>query len=263
MSTMVWDFQGKRVLVTGGASGIGFAIARAFCDAGATVVLLGSNSATLDGAVANLKSGHAGEIYSFVCDLAAVDQIVHTAGEISFALGGIDILINNAGVGGSGPLTELTDAEVDLQLNVNLRATIILTRELIRGMLDRGAGVVVNIASQAAKRGFPGITHYTASKAGVLGFTTSLAVEVAPAVRVNAICPGTVMTPMMQANIDKTSRTKNISRDEAIAEWSEGIPMGRMQQPEDVANAALFLSSDLASEITGEALNVSGGQTTT
>jgi NAD(P)-dependent dehydrogenase (short-subunit alcohol dehydrogenase family) len=177
-------------------------------------------------------------------------------------MGGVDILINNAGVGGSRSLVELSDEELDLHLNVNLRATILLTRELLRGMLEQGEGVIINISSQAGKRGFPGITHYSASKAGVIGFTRSLAVEAAPRIRVNAVCPGMVLTPMMQNNIQQTSDQNNISLDDARAEWSSGIPMGRMQQPLDVANAVLFLASDAAREITGEALNVSGGQTT-
>jgi NAD(P)-dependent dehydrogenase (short-subunit alcohol dehydrogenase family) len=177
-------------------------------------------------------------------------------------LGRVDILVNNAGVGGSRPLVELSDEELDLHLNVNLRATILLTRELLRGMLEQGEGVVINISSQAGKRGFPGIAHYSASKAGVLGFTRSLAAEVAPKVRVNAICPGMVLTGMMQDNIRQTSESKGISLDDSRAEWGSGIPMGHMQEPVDIANAVLFLASDAAREITGEALNVSGGQTT-
>ena len=129
-------------------------------------------------------------------------------------------------------------------------------------MCSSDLGVIINISSQAGKRGFPDITHYSASKAGVLGFTRSLAAEVAPEVRVNAICPGMVLTRMMRNNIRQTSEQKRISLDDAYAEWSSGIPMGRMQQPVDIANAALFLASDAAREITGEALNVSGGQTT-
>ena len=127
-------------------------------------------------------------------------------------MGGVDILINNAGVGGSRSLVKLSDEEVDLHLNVNLRATILLTRELLRGMLEQGEGVVINISSQAGKRGFPGIAHYSASKAGVIGFTRSLAAEVAPAVRVNAVCPGMVLTPMMENNIKQTSNEKYLTR---------------------------------------------------
>ncbi len=197
-----------------------------------------------------------------VCDLTNSQEIIRAVQDVKERLGSVDILVNNAGVGASRPLVELSDEELDLNLNVNLRATILLTRELLRGMLERGEGVVINISSQAGKRGFPDITHYSASKAGVLGFTRSLAAEVAPKVRVNAICPGMVLTGMMQNNIRQTSERKEISLDDAYAEWSSGIPMGRMQQPIDIANAALFLASDAAREITGEALNVSGGQTT-
>jgi len=203
-----------------------------------------------------------GETLSVVCDLANSQEIIRAVQDVTEHLGSVNILVNNAGVGGSRPLVELSDEELDLNLNVNLRATILLTRELLRGMLQRGEGVVINISSQAGMRGFPDISHYSASQAGVLGFTRSLAVEVAPKVRVNAICPGMVLTTMMLSNIRQTSERKEISLDEAKAEWSSGIPMGRMQQPIDIANAALFLASDAAREITGEALNVSGGQTT-
>ena len=262
VSQVAWDFGGRRVLVTGAAAGIGLAIATEFANAGARVVLLDRDKSALEEAVKTAGAAGAGEVSIAVCDLANSQEIARAAGEVTDLIGGIDILVNNAGVGKSTPLVELSDEELDLNLDVNLRGMILLTRELVRGMVDRDDGVVINIASQAGKRGFPNITAYSASKAGVLGFTTSLAAEVAPAVRVNAICPGMVLTGMMQNNIRQTSEEKNISYDDAYAEWSSGIPMGRMQQPADVASAVLFLASDAASEITGEALNISGGQTT-
>jgi meso-butanediol dehydrogenase/(S,S)-butanediol dehydrogenase/diacetyl reductase len=262
MSQATWNFEGKRVLVTGAAAGIGLAIGTEFVRAGAQVAFLGRDNAALEKAVQLASVAGPGEAFSVVCDLGESREITRAAQEITERLGGVDILVNNAGVGGSCPLVELSDDELDLTLKVNLRGPILLTRELLRGMLERGEGVVINISSQAGKRGFPDISHYSASKAGVLGFTSSLAVEVAPKVRVNAICPGMVLTGMMQNNIRQTSDRKGISLDDAYAEWSSGIPTGRMQQPVDVANAALFLASDAAREITGEALNVSGGQTT-
>jgi NAD(P)-dependent dehydrogenase (short-subunit alcohol dehydrogenase family) len=262
MSEIVWDFRNDRVLVTGSASGIGLGIATAFARAGATVVLLGRTAAALEAAVQVVEADATAQIHFVLCDLASAKQIAAAARQVTNMVGGIDILVNNAGVGGSSPLPDLTDADLDLDLQVNLRSAILLTRALLPGMLERGKGVITNIASQAAKQGFPNISHYSASKSGILGFTRSLAVEVAPAIRVNAICPGKVMTPMMDINIKHTSVTKGISLAAATAEWSQGVPMGRMQQPSDIANATLFLSSDLASEITGEALNVSGGQTT-
>jgi meso-butanediol dehydrogenase / (S,S)-butanediol dehydrogenase / diacetyl reductase len=262
MSQVTWNFAGKRVLVTGGATGIGFAIGQEFLLAGAQVTFLGRDEQSLEKAVsaASAASGN-GKALSLTCDLAKPPDIVRAAQAATELMGGVDILVNNAGVGGSRELVELSDEELDLHLNVNLRATILLTRGLLRGMLEQGEGVVINISSQAGKRGFPGITHYSASKAGVIGFTRSLAAEVAPRVRVNAVCPGMVLTAMMQNNIQQTSDEKNISLDDARAEWSSGIPLGRMQQPVDVANAVLFLASDAATEITGVALDVSGGQT--
>jgi NAD(P)-dependent dehydrogenase (short-subunit alcohol dehydrogenase family) len=257
-----WNFKAKRVLVTGGAAGIGLAIGTEFVRAGAQVAFLDRDKAALEKAVEAASAAGSGEALSVVCDLTNSQEIIRAVQDVTERLGSVDILVNNAGVGASRPLVELSDEELDLNLNVNLRATILLTRELLRGMLERGEGVVINISSQAGKRGFPDITHYSASKAGVLGFTRSLAAEVAPKVRVNAICPGMVLTGMMQNNIRQTSEQKEISLDDAYAEWSSGIPMGRMQQPVDIANAALFLASDAAREITGEALNVSGGQTT-
>jgi NAD(P)-dependent dehydrogenase (short-subunit alcohol dehydrogenase family) len=263
MSQATWNFTGKRVLVTGAASGIGLVIGTEFVRAGAHVAFLGRDKAALEKAVEAAPAvGGPGEALTVVCDLASPQEITRAAQEAIGRLGNVDILVNNAGIGGSHPLVKLSDEELDLILNVNLRATILLTRELLPGMAERGQGVVINISSQAGKRGFPDITHYSASKAGVLGFTRSLAAEVAPKVRVNAICPGMVLTRMMRNNIRQTSEQKKISFDDAYAEWSSGIPMGRMQQPVDIANAALFLASDAAREITGEALNVSGGQTT-
>jgi meso-butanediol dehydrogenase/(S,S)-butanediol dehydrogenase/diacetyl reductase len=257
-----WNCKGKRVLVTGGAAGIGLAIGTEFVRAGAQVAFLDRENAALEKAVEAASTAGPGEALGVVCNLANSREIIRAVQDVTGRLGSVDILVNNAGVGGSRPLVELSDEEVDLNLNVNLRATILLTRELLRGMLERGEGVIINISSQAGKRGFPDITHYSASKAGVLGFTRSLAAEVAPKVRVNAICPGMVLTGMMQNNIRQTSERKEISLDDAYAEWSSGIPVGRMQQPVNIANAALFLASDAAREITGEALNVSGGQTT-
>jgi NAD(P)-dependent dehydrogenase (short-subunit alcohol dehydrogenase family) len=262
MSQVIWNFERKRVLVTGGAAGIGFAIGQEFLHAGAQVTFLGRDDKSLEKAIrAASAASRKGRALSLICDLAKPQDIVRAARAATELMGGVDVLINNAGVGGSRSLIELSDEELDLHLNVNLRATILLTRELLRGMLEQGEGVIINISSQAGKRGFPGITHYSASKAGVIGFTRSLAIEAAPQVRVNAVCPGMVLTAMMQNNIQQTSNQKNISLDDARAEWSSGIPMGRMQQPVDIANAVLFLASDAAREITGEALNVSGGQT--
>src|SRR5260370_19578760 len=172
-SQVSWNFKGKRVLVTGGAAGIGLAIGTESVRAGACVAFLDRDQAALEKAVEEASTVGPGEAFSVVCDLANSQEIIRAAQDATERLGGVDILVNNAGVGASRPLVELSDEELDLNLNVNLRATILLTRELLRGMLERGEGAVINISSQAGKRGFPDITHYTASKAAVLGFTRS------------------------------------------------------------------------------------------
>lgn len=258
MSDVTFNFSGTRVLVTGGATGIGLAIATAFADSGAKLVLLDRDQAGLDAAIETLGDGTA---TGLTCDLADPEDISRAAARVREESGGLDVLVNNAGVGAGKAFVDLTDAELDLNLDVNLRATILLTRELVPGMLEQGHGSVINIASQAAKIPCPGNTHYAASKAGVLAFTMSLAAEIAPTVRVNAICPGMVLTGMMENNIRLTMQNQGLSYQDAYAEWSAGIPMGRMQQPAHIAQGALFLASEAASEITGISLNISGGQT--
>jgi NAD(P)-dependent dehydrogenase (short-subunit alcohol dehydrogenase family) len=256
---MTRDFTGKRVVVTGGAGGIGLAIAEAFVRSGAQVAIFDRAAEELDGAVRSLSDAGSGSASGIECDLADAKAIVRCVDDTASRLGGIDVLVNNAGVGRSVPLVESSDEYIDSVLNVNLRAVLLMSREVVRVMQRQGSGNIVNISSQAARRGYPEISHYSASKAGVLGFTISLAVELAPTIRVNAVSPGMVETAMMRNNIDQTAAQKGISWDEAYAEWTSPIPMRRMQQPDHIAHAVLFLASDEASEITGEALNVSGG----
>jgi NAD(P)-dependent dehydrogenase (short-subunit alcohol dehydrogenase family) len=258
-----WDFDGARVVITGGARGIGFAIADGFSRAGAQVVAIDRDAGALEEAVAKL-SGDSGDgrASSVVCDLSDAGAIATAARECATRLGGIDVLVNNAGIGRSASLQESRDDEIDAVLDINLRAMLILTRELLPAISRDGRGAIVNIASQAAKNGYANLTVYSASKAGVLGFTIALARELAPAVRVNAVCPGQVLTDMMKANVEQTSREQSISYEEAHGQWVEPIPMGRFQEPADVANAVLFLASPYAKEITGESMNVSGGLVT-
>jgi NAD(P)-dependent dehydrogenase (short-subunit alcohol dehydrogenase family) len=258
----VWDFTGARVVVTGGARGIGFAITEGFSRAGAQVVAIDRDEAALDDAVAKLSSNGGAKASGVACDLGDARAIAAAARECSSRLGGIDILVNNAGIGRSVSLSDSTDEEIDAVLNVNLRSMLILTRELLPAISRDGQGAIVNVASQAAKNGYANLSLYTASKAGVLGFTIALARELVPAVRVNAVCPGQVFTDMMQANVNQTSREQDIPYEEAYEQWVSPIPMRRFQEPADVANAVLFLASPYAKEITGEAMNVSGGLVT-
>ena len=259
MSDVTWNFTGARVLVTGAARGIGFAISEAFSRAGAEVILIDRDEGQLGESVATLSGTGNGKVSSIVCNLADAKAIARCAQEATARLGGIDVLVNNAGVGRAVSLIESSDEYIDDVLDINLRAVLLMTREILPSMQGQGGGSIVNIASQAAKRGFSNLSLYTASKAGVLGFTIALAMELVPTIRVNAVCPGQVSTDMMKNNVQQTSREQNISYEAAYAQWVKPIPMGRFQEPSDIANAVLFLSSPAASEITGEALNVSGG----
>ncbi|MGJ0203327.1 glucose 1-dehydrogenase [Leucobacter sp. gxy201] len=264
MGNLNWDFTSRRVLVTGAASGIGYGVASLFARSGARVAVLDRPGDALDAAVASLSEAAQEAVIAIPADLSSLDEIERAAGEVEQRLGGLDTLVNNAGVGKEIALVDTDDAHLDFVLDVNLRAVIALTRELVPALIRSGDGAsVINLASQAAKVGNPGITVYSASKAGVIGFTRSLAAELAPqGVRVNSVAPGTVLTPMMENNIRHTSEERGISYEEAYGVWAAPIPLGRMQGPQNIAAAIAFLASDLASEITGESLNVSGGLVT-
>jgi NAD(P)-dependent dehydrogenase (short-subunit alcohol dehydrogenase family) len=146
-------------------------------------------------------------------------------------------------------------------MDVNAKGVFLCCRAVLPRMLERAAGTILNIASQAGKRGYPKLSHYCASKWAVIGFTQTLALEVAPAVRVNAICPGIVATEMMDREYAWEEEQSGVPRAKLEADWLASIPMGRFQTPEHVAAMAAFLASEDASEITGEAVNVTGGGT--
>ena len=257
---MTYDFSGTRVLITGGARGIGYATAEAFVCSGADVVACDRDAAELAVAVERLAEAGHGSATGIECDLADSASITSCVVETVRRLGGVDVLVNNAGIGSAVALVESDDELIDAILNVNLRGLILMSREVVKVMQgQRGGGNIVNISSLAVKQGAPNVSHYAASKGGVLGFTIALAAELAPAIRVNAICPGIVDTPMMKTAIERSSQAQGISFEEAYEQRRTIVPMGRLQQPGDIAKGVLFLASDEASEITGEALNLTGG----
>jgi NAD(P)-dependent dehydrogenase (short-subunit alcohol dehydrogenase family) len=172
---------------------------------------------------------------------------------------GVDHLVNNAGTITISPLVEITTADWDRVIDVNLKGVFLGMKCALPHMLERGSGSIVNIASQAGKRGNRFIAHYNASKAGVISLTQTAALEAAPQVRVNCVCPGVINTVLQEQEYEVVSRLTGKSRDVIKAEWTESMPLGRFQEVEDVANAVLFLASDDALQTTGEAMNVSGG----
>jgi 3-oxoacyl-[acyl-carrier protein] reductase len=236
---------GRRAVVTGGARGIGAAIARCYVAQGARVALLDLDGDRLATTAADLD---AVAVPADLADPGAAVTAVHTAIE---ALGGVDILVNNAGILRMAPLLDITVDDWDLTFDVNVRAMLLTTQVAARSMIGAGtAGCVVNMASMGGKLGSPNQAHYAASKAAVIALTRVAAMELGVhGIRVNCICPGYVLTEMGAA-----TRTA-----EMVATWSAKSPLGRLAEPDDVAAMALFLASDDSSYCTGQAMNVSGG----
>jgi len=239
------DLTGKVAFVTGGARGIGYAIAERFYGAGAHVGLTDLKGAP---EAAATLAGRAKSL-GVASDVSNMTQLEAAVAAVESALGPIDILVNNAGITRDGLLVRMSDDDWDLVLNVNLRGTFNATKLISRGMMKRRAGRIINIASIVGLRGNAGQANYSASKAGVIGFTKSVAKELAKRnILVNAIAPGFIETEL----------TKVLS--EAVREeLRREIPMGRLGNPDDVAKAALFLASDLADYITGQVVVVDGG----
>jgi meso-butanediol dehydrogenase / (S,S)-butanediol dehydrogenase / diacetyl reductase len=250
-------FSSKRVFVTGAAQGIGRAISTAFVNEGARVYLTDLNGDGVAATASELGDEDVARgVQLDVTDSKAVRETVERA--IS-DLGGIDILINNAGTITMKPTIELTEEEWDLNMDVNAKGVFLCTRAVLPHMLERGDGAIVSTASQAGKRGYKLFSHYCASKAAVINFTRAVAVEVAPHVRVNCVCPGIVNTDMMEREYAWENAMTGEPKESIKQRWMAGVPMGRFQEPEDVAGLTLFLASDAASEMTGQAVNITGG----
>ncbi len=238
------DFTGKRVLVTGGSRGIGFAIVSAFIDAGARVAVNGKTSQSVAAAIEKLGGGN--RLVAAPGDIGAVagcELAVKTAED---AFSGLDILVNSAGIGSGRPIETSDEAMWDAHVDVNLKGTFFCCRAALAS-LRQSKGNIVNIASDAGLMGCPGITVYCASKGGVVNMTRAMALEIAPDIRVNCVCPGYVDTDMNHRN--------------NMQKMIDYAPLKRIATPAEIAHAVLFLASHEARFITGAALAVDGGTT--
>lgn len=254
------ELTGKVALVTGAGRGIGRAVALTLAQAGAKVAISARTQSELDD-VAALIGKEGRQCLTVAADLADRESPEKLVAQVDQELGPIDILVNNAGVGSSAgpkPLVEFDDELWDLTLLVNLTAPYLLCKAVLPSMLSRRYGRIINIASINGKVPALHGVAYTASKHGLLGLTRTLALETAAqGVTVNAICPGPVHTKMNDVRIQYDAQREGISVEELEAKLT---PLGRRLEPEEIAPLALFLASDGAKAITGQAYNVCGGR---
>jgi NAD(P)-dependent dehydrogenase (short-subunit alcohol dehydrogenase family) len=250
---MTMDFDSKRVLVTGSSRGIGLATARNFLELGARVAINGSSNASTAAAIDSLAGG--GRVVAAAGDVSSVagcESIVHAAIE---ALGGLDVLVNNAGVAEDLPMEECDEALWDRTLDINLKGTFFCSRAALDA-LRASAGSIVNVASVSGLLGFENSTIYCASKGGVVNLTRAMAVELAPTIRVNCVCPGYVDTDMVRRDyFDQTDDPAAAEREAA-----DSVPLKRISTPGEIARSISYLASADARFITGHALTLDGGE---
>lgn len=240
--------KNKVAIITGGTRGIGYAIAKKFLENNAKVAILGSKEETVTKAINSLKEENKTyDLIGFYPDLTNEDSVKEMFEKVKKEYGKIDILINNAGISSRTPLTEHTIEEFDKITDLNIKSAFVCSKVAVDYLRDT-KGVILNTSSMVSKYGQPSGVMYPASKFAINGMTLSLARELAPlGIRVNAVAPGITKTDMVAS-----------LPEEMIKPLIATIPLGRIGEPEDIANAFLFLASDLASYITGQVLGVDG-----
>lgn len=249
---MSW-YEGKHAVITGGGSGIGMAVARVLVDKGAKATITGRNAERLEKAASELGASYQ---VADVTDRDAVRAAVAAAVEES---GAVDILINNAGVAEAAPFARASDDHWDQTLAINLTGVYNCTKSVVEGMLQRGSGRIVNVASTAGQVGYAYVAAYCAAKHGVVGLTRALALEFArKGITVNAVCPGYTDTDIVQRSLDKIVETTGRTREEALAELVKSNPQGRLIRPDEVADAVVWLCRQ--ESMNGQAISVAGGE---
>ncbi|MBT3588307.1 MAG: 3-oxoacyl-[acyl-carrier-protein] reductase [Flavobacteriaceae bacterium] len=244
--------EGKTAIITGGSRGIGKSIVEIFAKHGANVAFTYSSSAESAKAIAAEASKEGVKVKCYKSDASNFEEAQNLAADVHKEFGSIDILINNAGITKDNLLMRMSEEDFDCVIQVNLKSVFNMTKAVQRTMLKQRKGSIINMSSIIGLKGNAGQSNYAASKAGVIGFTKSMAIELGSRnIRSNAIAPGFIVTEM----------TEKLG-EETIKKYYETIPLKRGGTPEEVANTCLFLASDMSAYITGQVLNVDGGMLT-
>lgn len=257
--TMVGSLSGKTAVVTGGGRGIGAAVVRELAGAGARVVAAARTVAEIEALAAELcRQGH--EVAAIACDVTDPESVAALARGTAERFGPADILVNNAGIASSAPLKTETLEQWQRIFSVNATGVFLCTRQFLPGMAERGWGRVVNVASIAGLTGAPYISTYAASKHAVIGFTRSLAAEVAAkGVTVNAICPGYVDTPMTDGSVARIVEKTKVTEEQIRENLRAMSPQHRLFEPEEIAYLVLTLAHPRARGINGQSIVLDGG----
>jgi NAD(P)-dependent dehydrogenase (short-subunit alcohol dehydrogenase family) len=253
---------GLRGFITGAGTGIGRAIALEMVREGAGLYIT-----DLDGEAAQRVADEArflrpeARAWSAALDVRDAGAIATRIEEACAHLGGLDLAVNNAGVSSMMRVVDLREEDWNLNMDVNAKGVFLCCQAEVRQLLRQGGGgAIVNTASMAGKKAAPLLAHYSASKFAVIGFTQSLALEVASeGIRVNAVCPGYVRTSMQEREVEWEARLRGITKEQVLDDYLRAIPLGRLEEPEDVARVVVFLLSERAAYMTGQAINVTGG----
>ena len=244
--------EGKTAIITGGSRGIGKSIVEIFAKHGANVAFTYNSSAESAKAIAAEVSKEGVKVKCYKSDASNFDNAQNLAAAVHKEFGSIDILINNAGITKDNLLMRMSEEDFDRVIQVNLKSVFNMTKAVQRVMLKQRKGSIINMSSVIGLKGNAGQSNYAASKAGVIGFTKSMAIELGSRnIRSNAIAPGFIVTEM----------TEKLG-EETIKKYYEAVPLKRGGTPEEVANTCVFLASDMSSYITGQVLNVDGGMLT-
>jgi len=255
---MTQRLDGKVALISGGGSGIGRATAELFAAEGAAVAVLDLSAEAAEETVAKIVA-NGGRAVALTASVALADEVQGAVAEAVSALGRLDVVYNNAGVGSTGSVADAAEDDWDRAFAVNAKGTFLVSRAAVPHLIQAGGGSIINQGSVAALVGVPNFAAYCAAKGAVVALTRSMAIDLAPhRIRVNVICPGTIFTPLMEPML----RARGDGDLEAgLAKTVVKYPIGRLGTPEEIARVALFLASDDASFMTGSTVTADGGMT--